>query len=77
MLIMIPSPAGYTATTDFKPVLCGYIIDSQSMIHPGRLPGQRVVHDVRVLMKKARAAIKLLKSIIDENSFRREYGALR
>ncbi|MBN2666450.1 MAG: CHAD domain-containing protein [Bacteroidales bacterium] len=77
MLIMIPSPAGHTETIDFKPVLCGYIIDAQSMIHPGRLPGQRVVHDVRVLMKKSRAVIKLLKSIIDKDSFSREYGAFR
>lgn len=28
-------------------------------------------------MKKARAAIKLLRSIMDEDSFRREYGAFR
>jgi hypothetical protein len=77
MLIMIPSPAGHIATTDFKPVLCSYISDARLMIHPGRLPGQRAVHDVRVLMKKARAAIKLLRSIMDEDSFKREYGAFR
>lgn len=74
---MIPLPAGHIATTNFKPVLCGYISDAQSMIHPGRLPGQKVVHDVRVLMKKARAAIKLLKCIMDEGSYRREYAAFR
>lgn len=74
---MIPSTDGHIATTDFKPVLCGYIRDAQSMINPGRLPGQNVVHDVRVLMKKARAAIKLLRSCLDEESFRREYGAFR
>ena len=77
MLVMIPSTDGHIATTDFKPVICGYISDAQSMIHPGRLPGQKVVHDVRVLMKKARAAIKLLRSSIDKDSFRREYGAFR
>jgi CHAD domain-containing protein len=77
MLIMIPSPEGHIATTDFKPVLCSYISDARLMIHPGKLPGQKVVHDVRVLMKKARAAIKLLRSIMDEDSFRREYGAFR
>ena len=74
---MIPSADAHSETTDFKPVLCGYIIDARSMIHPGRLPGQKVVHDVRVLMKKARAAIKLLRSNMDEDSFNREYGAFR
>ncbi len=77
MLIMIPSADGHIATTDFKPVLCGYISEAQSMIHQGRLPGQKVVHDVRVLMKQARAAIKLLRSSIDEDSFQREYDAFR
>lgn len=74
---MIQSSENNIATTDLKPVLCGYITDARSMIHPGKLPGQIVVHDVRVLMKKARAAIKLVRSNIDEASFRREYSAFR
>ncbi len=35
-----------------------------------------MIHDVRVLMKKSRATLKLLKSQIDEESFNKEYSAL-
>jgi CHAD domain-containing protein len=62
---------------DIKPVLYGYIREAQFMLDPGGIPAEKVVHDVRVLMKKSRASIKLLKSQIDEESFNREYGTLR
>jgi CHAD domain-containing protein len=61
---------------DIKPVLCGYIMEAQQMLDPG-VPDEKVIHDVRVLMKKSRASIKLLKPQIDEDSFNREYSALR
>ncbi len=61
---------------DIKPVLCGYILEAQQMLDPG-VPDENVIHDVRVLMKKSRASIKLLKPQIDEDSFDREYSALR
>jgi len=64
-------------TNGFNPVLCGYLSEAIAMIQPGIIPGQRVVHDVRVLMKKARAAIKLLRNSLDEESFRREYHTFR
>ncbi len=62
---------------DIKPVLYGYIREAQFMLDPGEIPGEKVVHDVRVLMKKSRASVRLLKSQIDEESFNREYGPLR
>lgn len=74
---MTKSAAGHNETFGFKPVLCGFISEALELIQPGRLPGQRVVHDVRVLMKRARAAIKLLRSSMDEQTFRREYAAFR
>ena len=74
---MTESAQAHSETTGFKPVLCGYIEEALSMIQPGKLPGQIVVHDVRVLMKKSRAAIKLIGSSMDEQSFRREYNAFR
>lgn len=74
---MTESAQAHSETTGFKPVLCGYIEEALSMIQPGKLPGQIVVHDVRVLMKKSRAAIKLIGRSMDEQSFRREYNAFR
>jgi CHAD domain-containing protein len=62
---------------DIKPTLCGYISEAQLMLDPGLVPDEKVIHDVRVLMKKSRASIKLLKTQIDEESFNREYGTFR
>ena len=62
---------------DIKPALCGYIRDAQLMLDRGKVPGEKTVHDVRVLMKKSRASIKLLKTQMDETSYKREYNTLR
>jgi CHAD domain-containing protein len=62
---------------DIKPVLCGYIIEAQQMLNPDVAPDEKVIHDVRVLMKKSRASIKLLKTQTDEELFIREYSAFR
>ena len=62
---------------DIKPELCGYIGDARLMLDRGRVPGEKTVHDVRVLMKKSRASIKLLKTQMDETSYKREYNTLR
>jgi len=47
------------------------------MLDPVRVPDDKVVHDVRVLMKKSRASIKLLKTQIDRESYEKEYCTLR
>jgi CHAD domain-containing protein len=62
---------------DIKPALCGYISEAQLMLDPGVVPDEKVIHDVRVLMKKSRASIKLLKTQIDEESFNKEYLTFR
>jgi CHAD domain-containing protein len=62
---------------DIKPVLSGYIMEAQYMLDPAVKPDETTVHDVRVLMKKARATARLLKTQLDKETFRREYSALR
>lgn len=62
---------------EIKPALCGYISEAQQMLDPGKIPDEKAVHDVRVLMKKSRATLKLLKTQINEESFNREYCSLR
>jgi hypothetical protein len=49
----------YVKLKDIKPELCGYIRDAQLMLDPGKVPGEKTVHDVRVLMKKSRASTSL------------------
>jgi CHAD domain-containing protein len=70
-------PSDTVKLKEIKPVLFGYIREAQFMLDPGEIPGEKVVHDVRVLMKKSRALIKLLKSQVDEESFNKEYGTLK
>ncbi|MCX6262553.1 MAG: CHAD domain-containing protein, partial [Bacteroidia bacterium] len=62
---------------EIKPALCGFISEAQLMLDPGVVPVEKVIHDVRVLMKKSRASIKLLKTQIDEESFNKEYLTFR
>ena len=62
---------------EIKPALCGYISEAQLMLNPGVLPDEKVIHDVRVLMKRSRASIRLLRSQIDEESFNKEYLTFR
>jgi CHAD domain-containing protein len=62
---------------EIKPSLCGYISEAQLMLDPLKVPGEKVVHDVRVLMKKSRASIKLLKTQMDSESYDKEYRTLR
>jgi CHAD domain-containing protein len=62
---------------EIKPALSGYIRESQALLKLATVPDEKAVHDVRVLMKKARAVMKLTASQMDEESFNREYLTFR
>lgn len=62
---------------DIKPALAGYIRDAQALLRMSPVPDDRAVHDIRVLMKKCRAVMRLVYSQIDEDSFKRDYEAFR
>ena len=62
---------------DIKPALCGYIMEAQLMLDPNVVPVEKVIHDVRVLMKKSRASMRLLNTQMGEESFKREYFTFR
>lgn len=66
-----------TNLTDIKPVLCGFIREARYKLDPSSVPDEDAVHDIRVLLKKSRAALKLLKVITGVEIFKREYGSLR
>jgi len=67
----------YMKIKDIKPALSGYIGESLALLNPDIEPGEKVVHDVRVFMKKSRAVMKLLKNQIEESTFEREYKTFR
>ncbi|MGQ9621646.1 MAG: CHAD domain-containing protein, partial [Bacteroidales bacterium] len=62
---------------DIKPALSGYITQSLRLLKRSSVPDDDAVHDIRVLMKKARATMKLLTPQIDEKTFEREYNSFK
>ena len=67
----------YVKLKEIKPVLAGYIREAQSLLRRSPVPDEEAVHDIRVLMKKSRAVMKLISSQIDKETFEREYAAYR
>jgi CHAD domain-containing protein len=62
---------------DIKPALSGYLREAHTMLKLSSVPDERVVHDVRVLMKKSRAVLKLIKSQVDPEAYERDYYSFR
>ncbi|MGB4292247.1 MAG: CHAD domain-containing protein [Bacteroidales bacterium] len=60
-----------------KPVLSGYISEALRLLKNETFPDEDSVHDIRVLMKKARATVKLVAHQIDSEFFEREYMTFR
>lgn len=62
----------YVRLKDIKTALSGYLLGSQKLLRRSSLPDEEAVHDIRVLMKKTRATLKLLKTQINDDLFNRE-----
>lgn len=62
---------------EIKPALTGYIRDSLVLLNQQPVPDDDSIHDIRVMMKRQRATIKLVKPLLQEESYRREYLAGR
>ncbi|HGJ65732.1 TPA: CHAD domain-containing protein [bacterium] len=62
---------------EIKPALVGYITESLRLLKSNQFPNEDAVHDIRVLMKKSRAAIKLISSQVESDFYSREYGTFR
>ena len=60
-----------------KPALAGDIREAQSLLRIDTFPDENAVHDVRVLMKKARAIFRLTSQQLDVEFAEREKQALR
>jgi len=67
----------YVKLKEIKPALAGYIRESQTLLKISVVPDEKVVHDVRVLMKKSRAVLKLAAPQFDKESINRDIIALR
>lgn len=67
----------YVKLKEIKPALSDYIREAQELLKKDPVPDDKAVHDIRVLMKKSRAVMKLIISQLDTESFEREYGTFR
>ncbi|MCX6302757.1 MAG: CHAD domain-containing protein [Bacteroidia bacterium] len=67
----------YVKLKEIKPALAGYIRESQALLKRSSVPDEEAVHDIRVLMKKSRAVMRLIVSQIDKETYDREYGTFR
>lgn len=62
---------------ELKPAIAGYISESRSLLKRSPVPDEKAVHDIRVLMKKSRAVLKLASPQIDDPFFERDITELR
>ncbi len=60
---------------EIKPVIAGYLRSAQSLLMRDPLPKDDVIHDVRVLMKKSRSALKLVAAHLDTEFICRDINA--
>ena len=67
----------YVRLKEIKPALSGYIRASQTQLKRSPVPDEDTIHDVRVLMKKSRAALKLVAPQLEKESCTRDIVALR
>jgi hypothetical protein len=67
----------YVKLKEIKPAIAGYIRESQAMLKISDVPDEKVVHDVRVLMKKSRASLKMAAPQLERESVERDLYSFR
>jgi CHAD domain-containing protein len=67
----------YVKLKEIKPALAGYIRESQLLLKKSAILDEKAVHDVRVLMKKSRALLKLIAPQLVETYDDRNITSLR
>lgn len=62
---------------EIKPALYSYIREAVGLLDREVVPDDNKVHDLRVLMKKSRAVMKLISQQTDSDFYEREYSTFR
>ncbi len=62
---------------DIKASILSHISDSLVLLSQQPLPDDAAIHDIRVMMKKQRAAVRLARPLLEEAVYNREYLAGR
>jgi len=67
----------YVKLKEIKPSITVYIRESRLLLKRSAIPDENIVHDIRVLMKKSRALMKLIDPQIVDPFFKRDVTDLR
>jgi CHAD domain-containing protein len=67
----------YVKLKPIKPAVSGYIMEAMSLLKESLVPGDKAVHDIRVLMKKSRALLKLAAPQLDSQYSARDLADLK
>ena len=67
----------YVKLKDIKPALSGYIRNSQALLKKAAVPDEKSIHDLRVLMKKSRAVLRLAGPQLADDSYLRDISSFR
>lgn len=67
----------YIRLKEIKPSLAGYICDAQELLVIAPVPDDDAIHHIRVLLKKARAALKLIRTQLDLEYAEKDIVSLR
>src|SRR5512133_3546227 len=67
----------YVKLKEIKPAVAGYIRESQALLKRSAMPGVKEIHDIRVLMKKSRAVLKLISPQMEETYHKRNITDLQ
>lgn len=67
----------YVKLKPIKPAISGYIRKSLTLLRITEVPDEKAVHDIRVLMKKSRAVLKLTAEQPDNTYFRKNIDELK
>ena len=62
---------------EIKPALSGYISKSLVLLKQKQVPDDDAVHDIRVLMKKSRAVLKLIQPQIKSELYDKDFQSLK
>jgi CHAD domain-containing protein len=67
----------YVKLKPIKPALAGYIREAQVLLRDSGITDAGTIHDIRVLMKKSRAVLKLISHQTDNPFYGRDVADLR
>lgn len=67
----------YIRLKEIKPELAGYVREAQVLLKKSPVPDEEMVHDIRVLLKKARAVLKLIDPQINTEYADKDISSLK